>query len=95
MWWLLAGEAILLDSQSWLSIDLLDRLLRQPHTLSVHRVEPDETFPPAALTVRFNQPYLGQPLVDGQPVSQRSTRAVSMLAEAQALLGTYLVEISD
>lgn len=74
---------------------LLDRLLSQPQTLLVHRVEPNGTFPASALTVRFDQPYLGQPLVDGQPVSQRSARAASMLAEARALLGTYLVEISD
>lgn len=75
--------------------NLLDRLLRQPHTLSVHRVGPNQIVPPAALTVRFNQPYLGQPLVAGQPVSQRSIRAASLLAEARALLGTYLVKISD
>jgi HD superfamily phosphohydrolase len=73
---------------------LLDRLLRQPHTLSVHRIELDGTSPDSAITVRFDQPYLGQPLVEGQPVSQRSARAASMLAEAQALLGTYLVDIS-
>jgi HD superfamily phosphohydrolase len=74
--------------------NLLDRLLRQPQTLLVRRIELDGTLPDSVLTIRFDQPYLSQPLVDGQPVSQRSARAASMLAEAQALMGTYLVEIS-
>jgi HD superfamily phosphohydrolase len=75
--------------------ELLEQLLRRPHTLTVRRVEPDEPLPPQALTIQFDQPYLGQPLVDGQPVSQRSARAASMLAEARALLGEFLVERVD
>ncbi len=73
----------------------LERLLRRPHTLTVRRAQPAELLPPAALALRFEQPYLSEPLVDGQPVSQCSARAASMLAEARTLLGTYVVEPAD
>ncbi len=72
----------------------LERLLRRPHTLTVRRAQPAEPLPSAALAIRFDQPYLNEPLVDGRPVSQRSERAASLLAEARSLLGTYLVELS-
>ena len=74
---------------------LLDRLLRRPHTLTVRRADPAETPPPGALVVRFTQPYVGQPLVDGQPVSRVSEQAATMLAEAQSLLGTFVVDVSS
>lgn len=79
-----------------LEIDtLLDRLLHQPHTLAVRKADADELLPSEALTIRLDKPYLGQPLVDGHPVSRLSEKAASMLAEAQALMGTYVVEISN
>lgn len=71
---------------------LLERLLHRPHTLHVRRVAADETLPEGALVVTFSKPYLGQPLVDGQPVGQVSERAAAMLAEARALVGTFVVE---
>lgn len=73
----------------------LERLLRRPHTLTVRRTQPAEPLPPTALILRFEQPYLNEPLVDGKPVSQRSERAASLLAEARTLLGTYVVELVD
>jgi HD superfamily phosphohydrolase len=75
------------DISAW-----LERLLHRPHTLTVRRLQPAEPAPPNALNHRFEQPYLNEPLVDGQPVSQRSERAASLLAQARTLLGTYLVE---
>lgn len=74
---------------------LLDRLLHRPHTLRVRRVIAGESPPDDVLVVRFDQPYLNQPIVDGMPISQLSERAVSMLTEARALMGTYVVELSE
>ena len=74
--------------------NLLERLLYRPHTLTVRRVEPDEPIPAEALMARVDQPYLNQPLVDGQPIDQLSERAASMLAKARTLLGTFVVEVS-
>jgi len=70
----------------------LERLLHRPHTLHVRRLAADEALPEGALVVTFSKPYLGQPLVDGQPVGQVSERAAAMLAEARTLLGTFVVE---
>jgi HD superfamily phosphohydrolase len=75
--------------------NLLERLLRQPHSLTVRRASPDESLPAEALITRVDQPYLNQPLVNGQPVAQISERAAAMLAEARTLLGTFVVEVSD
>lgn len=74
---------------------LLERLLRRPHTLGLRRLAEGEVAPPQALVIHFDQPYLGQPLVDGQPVSQLSERAALMLAEARALLGAFVVDLAD
>jgi HD superfamily phosphohydrolase len=74
---------------------LLERLLHRPHTLTVRRAAPEESLLADTLVVRVNQPYLNQPLVDGQPVGQLSERAASMLAEARTLLGTFIVDVSD
>ncbi len=73
----------------------LKRLLHRPHTLTVRRVAPNESLLTEALVTRFDQSYLNQPLVEGQPVSQLSRRAASMLTEGQALLGSFIVEVSD
>jgi hypothetical protein len=73
---------------------LLDRLWRYSHTLTVRRVLEDEAVPLHALVVRFEQLYLNQPLVDGQPVEQVSSVAAKMLAEARNLRGVFVVEIS-
>jgi HD superfamily phosphohydrolase len=72
---------------------LLERLLRHPHKLKVRRVTAEEVLPPAAMITHFNKAYLGQPLVEGQPVEQVSARAAGMLAEARSLLGTFVVEL--
>lgn len=74
---------------------LLERLLRRPDSLTVRRLEADEVLPPEVLRIHFDKPYLGQPLVNGQPVSQVSERAATMLAEAGSLLGTFVVELAD
>jgi HD superfamily phosphohydrolase len=71
---------------------LLEKLLHRPHTLRVRRVAAGEALSAGALVVTFSKPYLGQPLVDGQPVGQMSARAASMLTEARALVGTFVVE---
>jgi hypothetical protein len=75
--------------------EMLDRLYFYPHTLTVHRMESDESVPPNALVMRFEHPYLNQPLVDGQPVEQVSPKAAGMLAEARNLCGVFVVEMSD
>lgn len=72
---------------------LLDLLLRAPHKLKVRRATADEVLSPSAMITHFNKAYLGQPLVDGQPVGQVSQRAAAMLAEARSLLGTFVVEV--
>jgi hypothetical protein len=76
-------------------VDLLGRLLQRPHTLTVRRVTPNEPVSAETLVSRVGQPYLNQPLVDGQPVEQVSERAATMLAQARTLLGTFVVEMSD
>jgi HD superfamily phosphohydrolase len=73
----------------------LGRLLRRPESLTVRRAAPDEPPPAEAITVRFENPYLNQPLVHSRPVSEVSERAASLLAEARELLGTFVVEASD
>ncbi|MFQ5611490.1 MAG: HD domain-containing protein [Anaerolineae bacterium] len=71
---------------------LLERLLYGLQECVVRRLEPGETPPPGALVAHFDKPYLGQPLVEGRPVSDVSRRAASMLAEARALMGTFVVQ---
>lgn len=71
----------------------LERLLRQPHTLTAERLEPGQPLPAEALVFRFEKPYVNQPLVDGRPVGELSAKAAAMLKEAQALLGTFVVNL--
>ena len=72
---------------------LLDCLWRYPHTLTVRRIGSSEAVPSNALVVRFEQLYLNQPLVDGQPVEQVSPVAAKMLADARNLGGVFVVEM--
>ncbi len=71
----------------------LDRLLRRPHTLAVRRLMPGESPPTEALVFHSEKPYVNQPLVDGRPVGEVSEKAAAILREAQALLGTFVVEL--
>jgi hypothetical protein len=71
----------------------LDRLLRRPHTLTVRRLIVGESPPAKALVFRLEKPYVNQPLVDGHPVGEVSAKAAAMLREAQALLGSFVVEL--
>ncbi len=71
----------------------LERLLRRPHTLAVRRLGPDQVPPADGLVVRFEKPYVNQPLVDGRPVGEVSEKAAAMLRAAEALLGAFVVEL--
>lgn len=66
------------------------RLWYQPYTIVVHRIGAKDA-PPGAHVVQVDHLYLAMPLTDGQTVTQVSSRAAALLAEAQQLRGTYAV----
>lgn len=66
------------------------RLWYRPQTIDVRRLEDDDA-PPDAHVVQVDRLYLAMPLVDGEVVTQVSSRAAAMLAEARQLCGKYAV----
>jgi hypothetical protein len=66
------------------------RLWHQPHAIVVRRLGAQNA-PPGAHIVQVDHLYLAMPLADGQTVTQVSSRAAALVAEAQQLRGTYVV----
>jgi HD superfamily phosphohydrolase len=66
------------------------RLWYQPRGIVARRLEAGDA-PPDGHVVQVDHLYLAVPLADGQPVTQVSSRAAAVMAEAQQLRGTYVV----
>ena len=62
----------------------------QPQTIVVRRLG-NKDAPPGTHIVQMDHLYLAMPLADGQIVTQVSSRAAALVAEAQQLRGTYAV----
>jgi hypothetical protein len=66
------------------------RLWYQPRAIVVRRLG-DKDAPQGAHIVQMDHLYLAMPLADGQIVTQVSSRAAALVAEAQQLRGPYAV----
>jgi HD superfamily phosphohydrolase len=70
------------------------RLWYRSQTIAARRLDNGDA-PPGAHLVEMDRLYLAMPLVDGRTVTQVSSQATDLLAEAQRLRGTYAVYWND